>query len=214
MLRFTLFGFPVEIQWPFWLITALLGGASSAHSATAMHALLIWVAIVFVSILLHELGHALAMRYFGDGRVRIVLGSFGGYAQGSRWLARTEDIVISAAGPATSMLIGTLGWALAVVLPPRSLLPAIAYHDWLQVNIFWALVNLLPIVPLDGGRISLALFGPRRELNAYRLSLGFAVGIAALGFYMGSLFLGLMFGMMAWNNWQRLNNRSEVDFRG
>ncbi len=213
MLRFRLFGFPVEVHWQFWLITALLGGAASARTPEGLHRLIVWTAVLFVSIVLHELGHALTMRHFGDGRVRIVLHSFGGFAQGSRWLGRTEDIMVSAAGPAASMVAGTIGWAVAELMHPGRGLFAVGLYYWLQVNLFWSLVNLLPIVPLDGGRISLALHGPEREARAFKLSLGFAIGVAVLGFYMGSLFLGLLFGMLAWNNWQRLNHRSEFEWR-
>jgi hypothetical protein len=56
MLRFTLFGFPVLIHWMFWLNAALMGGALSASSPEQLRGLLGWMAAVFLSILIHELG--------------------------------------------------------------------------------------------------------------------------------------------------------------
>jgi stage IV sporulation protein FB len=73
-LHFRLFGFPVRVHPFFWLVTFLLG--SQADEPTEIF---IWVAVVFVSILVHELGHATLQRRFG-GHPRITLYSFGGLA--------------------------------------------------------------------------------------------------------------------------------------
>jgi anhydro-N-acetylmuramic acid kinase len=66
MLHFTLFGFPIRIHWLFWLNSALLGGAFSARTPSEMQGVAVWIAMVFLSILIHELGHALVMRRFGQ----------------------------------------------------------------------------------------------------------------------------------------------------
>ena len=73
-LHFRLLGFPVRVPPLFWLVSFLLG--MRADEPTQM---LIWVAVVFVSILVHELGHALLQRHYG-GHPRITLYSFGGLA--------------------------------------------------------------------------------------------------------------------------------------
>jgi len=121
-----------------------------------------WTTIVFVSIIVHELGHALAMRHFGDRIVSITLYSFGGFARGSAWHTRTEDFIISAAGPVFSLLLGVLGWVVGQVLPPsmESWIVRAALADWAWVNFGWTVLNILPILPLDGGRMTEALLGP------------------------------------------------------
>jgi Zn-dependent protease len=211
MFRFNLFGFPVEVRWQFWLVTAMLGGAMDARGPEAMRGLFVWMVVVFGSILLHELGHALAMRHFGDGRVNIVLHSFGGYAQGTRWLGRTEDIIISAAGPAASLLIGFIGWLVLEALPMRPGLLEDGLLDWKHVNLVWALVNLLPIIPLDGGHISAALHGGDRQHAALKLSFYFAAGVALFCVVVWqSLWNGMFFGVLAWNNWQQMNHRDQI----
>lgn len=211
MLKFTLFGFPVEVRWPFWVVTALLGGAASLTGIAGTRILLIWVAVVFVSILLHELGHALAMRHFGDTRVQVVLHGMGGYAQGTQWRGRTEQLIISAAGPFASLLIGVLGMLVFEALPMRPGLLMIGFVFWKHVNIVWGLVNLLPIFPLDGGKISLAMHGEGGELKALRLSFYCAAGVAALFLLVWhSVWNAMFFGMLAWNNWQLMHHRDQI----
>ncbi|MCH8921713.1 MAG: peptidase, partial [Planctomycetes bacterium] len=73
-LHFSLFGFPVRISPWFWAMSLLLGFRLGNPKL-----LLMWVGVVFVSILIHELGHALAMRYYG-WNARITLYAFGGLA--------------------------------------------------------------------------------------------------------------------------------------
>ena len=205
MWRFTLFGFPIVVHWQFWLTTALLGGNMG------MSWLLLWVAIVFVSILGHELGHALAMRRFGDRNVGISLYAFGGLAQGGYWRSRNQQIIISAAGPAFSAALGLLGWLVSAILGAESGAAEIALTFWLWVNIGWTLFNLLPVIPLDGGRISEALFGPARAPQAYKVSMIVAIVIGVFALAFGNLWVALLFGMMAYANWQQINGRTPPD---
>ena len=205
MWRFTLFDFPVVVHWQFWLTTALLGGSMG------MGWLVLWVAIVFVSILGHELGHALAMRRFGDRNVNISLYAFGGLAQGGYWRSRNQQIIISAAGPAFSASLGLLGWLVSAILGADGGPAEIVLSFWLWVNIGWTLFNLLPVIPLDGGRISEALFGPARAHQAYKLSMIVAMVMAVIGLLHNGLWMALLFGMMAYSNWQQLHGRTPPD---
>jgi stage IV sporulation protein FB len=211
MLQFPLFGFPIRIHWLFWLNSALLGGAFGARTPTQFQGVLVWIGMVFLSILIHELGHAFAMRRFGDRRVEIVLYAFGGLAIGSSWRSRTEQILVSAAGPAAQIAVGFLVWFLTSSLRVDSLLVKYALGSFVFVSIFWGALNLLPIIPMDGGRISEAMFGPSKERLALTLSFICAVAIAAyMGLLLGQLFAALFFGMLAYNNFQRLNQRPQV----
>lgn len=203
MLRFSLFGFPITIHWMFWLNTALLGGAIGASTPAEMRALVAFMIAAFLSVLIHELGHASVMRKFGDRNVRVVLYAFGGYAQGSRWFSRWEDILLTAAGPGLQIAAG-----LAVHFLLGILQPSISWFTYLAaqfvfVSIFWAILNLVPILPLDGGRLCSAITGKPRL--ALRISLVTAVVLAAGFLYLGyGLFTPIFFGMLAYNNWQQL----------
>lgn len=235
--NFRIFNFPVRVHPFFWLISAVLGmgGGSGAREV------IIWVGVVFVSILVHELGHAFAIRYFGSA-ARIVLHSFGGLAitesgftnfQSGRRPRRTpaSQVLISLAGPFAGFLL-----ALAVVaglfltkrciqLPLFGAIPVIGNGeeliwygpeaspiarivlDFLHVNIFWGLLNLVPIYPLDGGQVAREAFivnsndGIRMSLQ---LSLATAAVLAGLALFNGRTYLALMFGYMGYMNYQQL----------
>jgi Zn-dependent protease len=165
VMRFGLFGFPVHIQPGFWVVMLLLGGTTKRHLAES----LALIAIVFASILTHELGHAFAARRSGL-KAAIVIHALGGLTswrpQGP--ITRRRAIAIAGAGPAASLLLALLAFMALLVVPRSASLSVLA-----QVNGFWSLVNLLPIMPFDGGQILVHILGPRRRLTATRVSLAF-----------------------------------------
>ncbi|MGV3662150.1 MAG: M50 family metallopeptidase [Prosthecobacter sp.] len=233
MLRFSLFGFPVLIHWMFWLNAAIMGGAIGASTPADMRRLIGWIIAVFVSILIHELGHALTMRNYGDRRVGIVMYAFGGLAQGSRRLTRNEDILVTAAGPALQLLVGlTVGWSVTLWRPSSMWLWE-TLDAFTVVSIFWALLNLVPVIPLDGGRLCAAFLGQGKTRQVLTISL-VCSGIMALMSFQnrvwlrlqdtvmdvldidagtrvgGGIFMLLLFGMLAWNNWKQLRNEPQI----
>src|SRR5210317_2266180 len=156
MLRFTAFGIPTKIHWMFWVVCALLGGVLSPNMTPERYqGVLIWVAVCFVSIMWHELGHALTARRYG-ARPEILLYGLGGlasYPSGVR-MTRSQRLQIIAGGPGFGLMLGGTVWLLArFVLPPAH---QMSYQLWvlvsslIHINIFWSLVNLLPVLPLDG----------------------------------------------------------------
>jgi len=240
-LHFRLFGIPVRVHPFFWLVSLLLGmGGGEADPLQT----LVWVAVVFVSILVHELGHAFLQRYYG-GPPWVTLYSFGG-------LAACDDcdrsprpqILISLAGPAAGFLLAAavfaavwlsgqkIGFAIsqeridmAVLGVERvrvqPLVAFVAYFqpyespplnhviaDLFQVNILWGLINLVPIYPLDGGRIARELFtlrNPRQGIvQSLQLSAGAAVLVAAYALLNQRIFMCLMFGFLAYGSFQAL----------
>lgn len=233
MLRFSFLGFPVLIHWMFWLNTALMGGVLSASSPEQLRHLLGWMVAVFLSILIHELGHAFAMRNFGDRRVGIVLFAFGGLAQGSERLTRREDLIVSAAGPVLQILVGlAVGWSMTLWQVPSLWLQEML-DAFTVVSLFWALLNLIPIVPLDGGRLCLATLGAAKQRQALTISLVCAVLMGLFSFRPdlwlglqndvlslleirartrvgGGIFTLLLFGMLAWNNWKQLKHEPQI----
>ncbi|MBL9181785.1 MAG: hypothetical protein JNN17_06570 [Verrucomicrobiaceae bacterium] len=231
MLQFRLLGFPIVIHWIFWLNTALMGGALGADSPEAFRSMLAWMVACFVSILIHELGHALAMRSFGDRSVAIVLYAFGGFARGSRLFTRSQDLQLTAAGPGLQIACGlAVGWAMTLWRIPFPWLREAA-DAFTVVSLFWALLNLVPILPLDGGRLCAASLGRMRP--ALVISLVCAVLLALSGMQDrlwldlqntilqtidirahtrigGGVFTLIFFGMMAVNNWKQLQGESQI----
>jgi len=209
MLRARIFGIPVTIEPWFWLTAALLSpGAFTSGSPDALSDLAAWMFVVLVSVLWHEFGHAIAFRQFGF-RPEVVLRGFGGYATapGSGSMTRRQHILVSLAGPAAGLVL----WAVLRTLLAEGLIPTelprggrLILGYLLFANLYWSLLNLIPVFPLDGGQVLLSAFGPRR----LRLALGttVAVGIvSAVWVFMtfGSIFFPLFIGIMTYENYQR-----------
>ncbi len=184
-LRFRLAGIPVRVTPWFWIVMALLG--SSIYSNEGPLYLLLWVACGFVSILVHEMGHAVAAKLFGSP-VSITLIAFGGIAQYSHPpRSAVKRIAISLAGPGAGF--GLLGIVVATALA----LDWKAQGGYVQsgleylfiMNLVWNLFNLLPIWPLDGGQVGRELFALAKFRNPdaaiHTLSLGIAGTLATLG---------------------------------
>lgn len=203
MIQFYLLGFPVQIQPFFWITCFLFGGGVSARSVDDFFDLVNWAVVLFLSILLHELGHAVAGRHFG-ARPEISLHGMGGVtslpgASFNRW----QSIVVSAAGPAVSLVLGAAFIAAFIFAgpePPRQIQTFIGYG--LLINLLWMTLNLLPIQPLDGGQIFRDLLGPSRfKITCWvgAITAGaLCLGALMLNFY----FLGLFAAFLAWCNYK------------
>lgn len=206
-LRFSLFGIPVRVHPLFWVASVVMGWVDGR-----LDLVLVWLACVFVSILVHEMGHALAARSFGWSP-EVVLYLFGGLASfipTQRYTAG-RAIAVSAAGPAAGFLL--YGCVLAFDAWRRvqgvelSELGAYALFDLEFINLWWGLVNLLPVLPLDGGQISRDLLGIFRHDGlqlAVQLSVVVAGGVAAWCFMHEETYPALLFAVLCVNNIQML----------
>lgn len=219
MLTFSLFGFPVRIQWMFWLLCVFLGmGFLQQDGPEALGRFLLMTAVVLGSILWHELGHAWARKRFGAPFSEITLHGFGGLCggpgpSGRGQFTRWESVFIAAAGPAASLALGAVTWL--IVFTPGMAQEWVRFFVGLMlwVNVGWAILNLLPIVPLDGGRIFEGLVGPRQNALVPKVGFVLALAMAAVGLmYLGSVFMAVMFGLLAYSNWERMRGRRSAFF--
>ncbi len=236
-LEFDLAGIRVRVSAWFWLAAALLGwnvcqAFSGGDQRMLLQMLVIWIGVVLLSILAHEMGHALAYRGFGQS-AHVVLYHFGGLAVPDSWgrrhLRPMERLLVSAAGPLAQLLLAGLviaglrasGYAVPFPITGIALFddagargfssPLVyALFDFLlYVNIFWPLLNLIPVPPLDGGQIvreGLLVLGVS---EAHRIAgiIGVAAGafVAWWGYTHGQPFLGIMFAMLAASCFQGLS---------
>lgn len=200
MLRFALFGFPVVVDWWFWVMCVLLGGGINAHGREDWTLVGIWTVVVFISILVHELGHAVAGQRFG-AEPRIKLHGFGGttFLPGGLF-SRVQSIIVSAAGPMAGLLLGAILYLLARNFNDVS--PALnqAFVFGLYINFFWTFLNLLPIQPLDGGQIFRDILGPNRLHISRAIGFVLAAALCAFCVWKGELFLAIMLGFLAYHN--------------
>jgi Zn-dependent protease len=209
-------GIPIGIQ-PLWLaivalITWSLGAvyypdAVSGIAPAAAYALgLLSALLLFASILLHELGHALVARRHGVEIEEIDLWLLGGVARmtGQPRVAG-DELRFALAGPAVTLVIAVLFGAIAVALPassPAALKAVVEYQAFVNAAIL--VFNLLPAFPLDGGRVARALLWGwtgdlgRATAAAAAIGRGLGFGMIALGVFataagaVGGLWLALV----------------------
>ena len=234
MIRFTIFGVPVEIQPWFWVTTAILGGALHADTQTEILGVLVFMIVAMISILVHELGHALTGRKLGGGETWISLYAMGGLAYNRGGVfTRTQRALMILAGPGAGFALGLLtlavmcaiwtpagGMSLASILlfgrtpimPTREVIlylhsqaPSIwLVNDFLWINFWWGVINLLPVLPLDGGRFMELYLKPLKR--ACMLGAITATTMALFLLYTFSageaLYPVCLFGWLAWQNYQ------------
>jgi Zn-dependent protease/predicted transcriptional regulator len=149
---------------------------------------------LFLSVLLHELGHALAARRYGVETRRITLWLLGGVAQLEKIPKEPrKELAIALAGPAVSFALALLFRLLRQEAGALGFLT----HYLALVNLVLGLFNLLPALPLDGGRVYRALLGLRMPYllatkKAVAMSQAVAVALGLFGLMVFNPFLVLM----------------------
>lgn len=206
MVSFSLFRIPVHIQPFFWITLALIGGALRADSPESIFRVCLFILAGFISVLVHELGHALTARRFGAW-TEIVLQAFGGYASytGVR-MTRTQTFLITAAGPALQIALGLLVWAVYPYLPETTN-PNMLYFlaKLIIISFAWAILNLLPVLPLDGGQMLDAILGPQRIRITLWTTIVISLVVALLMIrFTGSYLFAIFLGFFAWQAWKSL----------
>jgi stage IV sporulation protein FB len=238
-LRFRLLDIPVRVHPLFWLTAALLNW--SDHDLPRV---IMWIACVFVSILVHEFGHGLMAKAF-RGSPSVVLYAMGGlcYSQGER--TPSQRLAVLFLGPGAGFLLCALVMLIASLLygispsehaemlmallgltsnPPTalgrftSITPALIYWYMVKINFLWGLINLLPVWPLDGGQVTqviLTMFDRRHGVRrGHIVSLLTAGIIAVLAAYNEDYYLALMFGILAFMNYQTLQSLHQAESVG
>lgn len=208
MIHFRLFGIPVTVLPWHWLILALIGGLSiDATNREGLLLIGLFVLAGFVSVLIHEFGHALTGRAFG-AQSEVVLHGMGGYAafpQGR--FTRPQNIAVTAAGPGIQLILAGIAFAVLYFAPlPDTLIRNFFWFLFL-VSFFWALLNLIPVYPLDGGQIMFAIMGPNRRKLALQVSIAAAiVGSIVLYGWLGSMIFPVILLFKAYENYQELSS--------
>lgn len=192
--RIRIFGIPIRLHFTFLLLLVFLvfigvGGKQSGLTTA------LYIAALFASVLLHEIGHALVARWHGVRTTEIVMYPIGGVSRLEKQPAARQELLISIAGPLVNLLLG-----IGLLASQRNFLPI----ETLRVptdanlieriavgNLLLGLFNLLPAYPMDGGRIL-------RSLIALRKSEDEATEIAASA----GRFLAVLMGLagLLWSN--------------
>ncbi len=179
-LKWKMLGVPVRIHPLFWLVALGL----VYQPTIPFELVLIGVGCVLFSILVHEFGHALSGRFYGDRQNEVILYYFGGLCVSPRPLQKVwSNIIHILCGPAAGLLLAGAAYACQMFLGQGAGV-ALAYtlELLIWVNLVWSLMNLLPIFPLDGGQVLRELIqwkAPRRgDHLVFTISLYVAVAMS------------------------------------
>ncbi len=205
-----IFGVELRIHLTFFFLLAFVWLTESAtHGATSAGRGLALVGIIFGSVVLHELGHALVGMHAGVPAKAIILLPIGGVTLFDERqqpiepgaLTWKRDIRIALAGPLVNLLIAFAAGSILLAVAPQIQLwakPSLMVHSGnlprslVWSNVWLALFNLLPAYPMDGGRVLRALFSRRMDpVRATRRAVSIGQAFATLFMLVG----------MLWNIW-------------
>ena len=202
---------PLSIHPSFWILSFFIGFLNS----TAPLQILFWMCVVLVSVVIHELGHALTAIYWGQ-RVRIELNAFGGVTireKGAELTPFKEFFCISM-GPLAGFLLA----AIVYIIPASSPTVARALYSIVVVNIIWSMLNLLPVHPLDGGKLMTIVFenffGHAGLRFSYFLSALFAIIFGLTFMVIHSILISSLFLLFAFESfraWKQAKFKGRTD---
>lgn len=204
---------PISIHPFFWIVAALIGWINSQ----TLLGVGIWMGIVFVSVLFHEFGHALTAVLFRQ-KARIQLVALGGLTSydGAK-LSYLKQFIIVFNGPFFGILLCLFATLILKTVPLGKTLHMVFF--WTQIaNLFWSVVNLLPVLPLDGGQllriVMEAIFGIRgfkaSLLVGAILSLLLCFGSFLIQqFLLGAFFF--LFGFQSFDMWRKSRHANVAD---
>lgn len=202
---------PVRIHPFFWLLVLAIGWINSGNPI----GMALWAIVIFVSVLIHEYGHALTAVFFGQ-KTQIDLVGFGGLTSRSgKRIKLWQEFLIVLNGPLAGLILALLAYPFFshITYDSIQIWEYLAYITF-TVNLFWTLLNLLPIYPLDGGHLLRIIlegaFGIKGVKFALFFSMLLAGGIALLAFAVGWILLGAIMFLFAFDSYRHWNESRKM----
>jgi Zn-dependent protease len=210
----SIFGVDVSISFGYIFLIGWISLMGLRGGQVGFAAGLATSAMITLSVLIHELGHALVSKYYRL-KPSILLHGFGGVCIHDEASSDGRDALIVLAGPLLQIFVGLLGLGLAAVVDIPGRL-ADVWQVFIGVSLIWGAVNLvLPLWPLDGGKLFHLLL--RRFVSAdtarrvtLRVSMVVAVVVGVLGLTSGSFFIGFIALFILMDNWSALQADSPL----
>lgn len=207
---------PIRIHPFFWLLVALIGWLNSL----SVGGTLMWAGVITVSVLVHEYGHALSAVLFGQS-AEIELVGFGGVTKRQgKTLKLWQEFIIVLNGPLAGFLLFFIAYGINKSMgKPQTFTVT---HDVLEiamyVNLVWTILNLIPVLPLDGAHllriVMESLFGLKGIRLAALFSLFLAIIFGILSFLLHFMIAGAFFFLMAFESyraWSTLRGMTDKD---
>lgn len=210
MVTIRLLGFPVQIQ-----LTFLILAFFAVNAGYGFLGIVLWMATIFLSILIHELGHAVVARWFGAKVHSITVHGFGGvtiWSETSLAVRGWKRFTVAAAGSGVGLMIGLAlyvavsrgvfgsfavrripsPWGFRVFDPTVETAAVFVLGMFILVSVLWGLINWLPVVGLDGAamlrEVLRPMLGAATERVSRAIGLGTAIALGAYLFYIGRRF--------------------------
>ena len=200
----------IDVDFSFFMLLGLFVILNYDESRGIEYAL-IWIPILFLSVLIHELAHAAAIAIFGFGASSIILGGMGGLTANEhmRNARPWQGFVISVAGPASSFVLWFLAsMAMGLPIARTDKFFAVFLPLFALANAWWGIFNLIPVPPLDGGHATRDFFRMfLDERKAFIVATWIAIVggaiVTILGLLGRQLFLTIYIGWFSYLAWQR-----------
>lgn len=205
---------PITIHPLFWVIAGLIGWINSQ----SLIGTIIWIGIIIVSVFIHEMGHALTALVFGKNpRIDFVaMGGVTTYKIGG--LSYLKQFIIVLNGPLFGLLLFAAAWAAAKTTVSGPPIIYGIFYIMQVVNLFWTIVNLLPVPPLDGGqllRIALEAFlGVKGLRISFLVGMIISIGLSFFFFAVGAFLIGALFFLFAfqsYDTWKKSKSMADTD---
>ncbi len=207
MWQFSLFGIPITVEPMHWVSLGIIGYLSVGNGELGSLGILVFVLAGFLSILIHELGHAAAIRKFRLP-VEIRMVTLGGVAIHPPARTRSARFIISAAGPVAQATAGLLIFLLInnLSIPAEKVYFLSFFDTFVWISFLWAIFNCLPIFPMDGGQMVKEICGPTRRTWTHIIAL-ITVGLIIVAMLVTgyvATFALIMLLFMGYQNYQML----------
>ena len=181
-------GVPIRLHWSFFLLIAFVALVDRSSGRSAVLDGLVWIVALFASVVVHEVAHCVVARQRGATVLGIVLFPLGGLSQVEAMPeAPRDELAVAIVGPLTSICLGGLLLSVGLVSGVHVFPPTLFAGSWLArlgwLNLLLGAFNLLPALPMDGGRVLRATLARRRS------SLDATVLAARIARWVGSAML-------------------------
>lgn len=198
---------PIRIYPYFWIISGLIAWMNTNSFLAAG----IWMLAITISIIVHEFGHALTARFFGRTASIELIGLGGVTHHQGPSLSLFQRFMVILNGPLSGFILWGISyylyWNYGTLLSP---VLAYALKVFMYINLFWTVMNLLPVHPLDGGQLLSVVLELFFGMQGVRYGLLFGVFLGAvisLAFFMiGQIFAGALFMLLAFEGYRAWEN--------
>lgn len=195
---------PISIRPLFWLVAFFIGWMWTYQLIGG----LLCTLVIFVSVLFHEFGHALTAILFGQ-KTRIELAAFGGFTyREGRKLKLWEEFLVVLNGPIAGFFLFLIAYLIYRTTVMENQLLNFTVRFTFIANLFWTGINLIPVLPLDGGHLLSilleAIFGFRGVKAAIIVGIVIAVSISVFFFVIGFFLVGALFLILTFESFRSL----------